>query len=77
MHRLLLREIKPAFKEKFEPELLMLMQIVLYQFSVYKTGASFGAQLQNLIYRDERRHHGGRECAARADPCRHAQELSE
>ncbi|CAG8657978.1 8119_t:CDS:2 [Ambispora leptoticha] len=40
----------------FEPELLALLQLVLYRFSIYESGATYGAQLQNLKYRNEKRH---------------------
>ncbi|CAG8553426.1 35269_t:CDS:2 [Gigaspora margarita] len=50
---------KPQFREAFEPELLAALQLVMYRFSFYESGASYGAQLQNLKYRNERRHSGG------------------
>ncbi|RIB20938.1 Pex12 amino terminal region-domain-containing protein [Gigaspora rosea] len=50
---------KPQFREDFEPELLAALQLVMYRFSIYESGASYGAQLQNLKYQNERRHSGG------------------
>ncbi|CAG8539145.1 24576_t:CDS:2 [Dentiscutata erythropus] len=49
----------PQFREAFEPEILAALQLVMYRFSIYESGASYGAQLQNLKYRNERRHSGG------------------
>lgn len=31
----------------------------MYRFSVYDMGATYGSQLQNLVYRNERKHSGG------------------
>lgn len=39
-----------AFKGQFEPELGLLIQLVLYRLSVWQTGASYGAKLQGLRY---------------------------
>ncbi|CAG8795901.1 15187_t:CDS:2 [Cetraspora pellucida] len=50
---------KPQFREVFEPELLAALQLIMYRLSIYESGASYGAQLQNLKYRNERQHSGG------------------
>ncbi|KAI8326887.1 Pex12 amino terminal region-domain-containing protein [Blakeslea trispora] len=50
--------LKPTLKETFEPEWLALLNLILFKFSIYDASASYGAQLQNLIYRDERYHTG-------------------
>jgi hypothetical protein len=31
----------------------------MYRFTIYESGASYGAQLQNLKYRNEMQHWGG------------------
>ena len=50
--------LQPQIKQTFEPELLAILQF-MYRFTVYESGASYGAQLQNLKYRNERHHWGG------------------
>lgn len=35
------------------------LNLIMYKFSVYDMGATYGSQLQNLIYRNERKHSGG------------------
>ncbi|KAF6762348.1 peroxisomal biogenesis factor 2 [Ephemerocybe angulata] len=42
--------ISNTLKSRFEPELAFLIQLVLYKFSVWDTGASYGAKLQDLRY---------------------------
>ncbi|KAH7930726.1 hypothetical protein BV22DRAFT_1000178 [Leucogyrophana mollusca] len=37
-------------KSRFEPELTLLIQLTLYKFSVWNTGATYGAKLQGLRY---------------------------
>ncbi|CAO3669612.1 unnamed protein product [Rhizopus microsporus] len=49
---------KTTFKEKYEPELLAVIQLVLFKYSLYDNSATYGAQLQNLKYRNERMHKG-------------------
>ncbi|KAI7869752.1 Pex12 amino terminal region-domain-containing protein [Spinellus fusiger] len=66
---------KPTLKEAFEPELLMLINLVLFKFSVYDTSASYGAQLQNLKYRNEWRHQGPLESIAKDAPLTRAQKI--
>lgn len=39
-----------SFKARFEPELQLLIQLVLYKLSIWNTGASYGAKLQDLRY---------------------------
>ncbi|KAL7749637.1 hypothetical protein RI367_004863 [Sorochytrium milnesiophthora] len=36
-----------------EPEMTLLLQLITYRLSLYKTGSSYGLELQNLKYRDE------------------------
>ncbi|KAG0233323.1 peroxisome assembly protein (Peroxin-2) [Actinomortierella wolfii] len=59
-----LRIMKPTFKEKFKPELTLLLNLIMYKFSVYDMGATYGSQLQNLVYRNERKHKGGLQSTA-------------
>ncbi|KAI0375698.1 peroxisomal biogenesis factor 2 [Pilatotrama ljubarskyi] len=42
--------INSAFKTQLEPELALLIHLVLYKFSVWDQGASYGAKLQGLKY---------------------------
>ncbi|KAF9169444.1 peroxisome assembly protein (Peroxin-2) [Mortierella sp. AD011] len=49
----------PTFKEKYKPELILALNLIMYKFSVYDMGATYGSQLQNLVYRNERKHSGG------------------
>ncbi|CAG8477702.1 16849_t:CDS:2 [Funneliformis mosseae] len=58
----------PQFKQTFEPELLAILQLIMYRLSIYESGASYGAQLQNLKYRNERQHWGGLQSTAKDSP---------
>ncbi|KAI0755472.1 Pex12 amino terminal region-domain-containing protein [Irpex lacteus] len=42
--------VNSAFKARFEPELTLLIQLTLYKFSLWDSGASYGARLQGLKY---------------------------
>ncbi|KAJ3548468.1 hypothetical protein NMY22_g1251 [Coprinellus aureogranulatus] len=42
--------ISNTLKSRFEPELALLIQLALYKFSIWDTGASYGARLQDLRY---------------------------
>jgi peroxin-2 len=42
--------VNVSMKARFEPELALLVQLVLYRFSVWSSGASYGAMLQGLRY---------------------------
>ncbi|KAG0325423.1 peroxisome assembly protein (Peroxin-2) [Podila humilis] len=55
---------KPTFKDRFKPELSLILNLIMYKFSVYDMGATYGSQLQNLIYRNERKHSGGLQSTA-------------
>ncbi len=37
-------------KTRFDPEIRLLLQLILYKLSIWNTGASYGAKLQNLEY---------------------------
>ncbi|RDB22809.1 Peroxisome biogenesis factor 2 [Hypsizygus marmoreus] len=39
-----------SLKARFEPELHLLIQLTLYKLSIWNTGASYGAKLQDLRY---------------------------
>ncbi|KAF8528820.1 peroxisomal biogenesis factor 2 [Hysterangium stoloniferum] len=43
--------IHSSYRSRFEPELNLLVYLVLYKFSVWDVGATYGAKLQNLRYR--------------------------
>ncbi|KAF8974447.1 Pex12 amino terminal region-domain-containing protein [Flammula alnicola] len=42
--------INSTFRARFEPELNLLIQLTLYKLSIWNTGASYGAKLQDLRY---------------------------
>ncbi|KAG0325097.1 peroxisome assembly protein (Peroxin-2) [Dissophora globulifera] len=56
--------LKPTIQDKFKPELTLALNLVMYKFSVYDMGATYGSQLQNLTYRNERKHSGGLQSTA-------------
>ncbi|KAI0320678.1 Pex12 amino terminal region-domain-containing protein [Amylostereum chailletii] len=43
--------IRSSLKSRFEPELALFIQLTLYRLSVWTTGASYGAKLQDLRYK--------------------------
>ncbi|KAI0053013.1 hypothetical protein FA95DRAFT_1601369 [Auriscalpium vulgare] len=43
--------IHSTLKTRFEPELVLVIQLTLYRLSVWNSGASYGAKLQDLTYR--------------------------
>ncbi|EIE78571.1 hypothetical protein RO3G_03275 [Rhizopus delemar RA 99-880] len=67
---------KPAMKERFEPELLALLNLTLFKLSIYNSSTTYGAQLQNLKYRNERMHKGSLESIAKDAPLTKAQKIS-
>ncbi|KAF9186759.1 peroxisome assembly protein (Peroxin-2) [Haplosporangium sp. Z 767] len=67
---------KPSLKEKFKPELILALNLVMYKFSVYDMGATYGSQLQNLIYRNERKHSGGLQSTAKDAPLTKTQKIA-
>ncbi|ORX52040.1 hypothetical protein DM01DRAFT_1289303 [Hesseltinella vesiculosa] len=66
---------KPTIKEAFEPELLGLLNLVLFKLSIYDSSASYGAQLQNLKYRNEWKHRGFLESIAKDAPLSKTQKM--
>lgn len=54
-------QIRSTLPDSLEPELLALLKLVLFKYSIWDRGASYGAMLQNLRYRNEWAHRGGRE----------------
>ena len=42
--------VQSTLKSRFEPELSLFIQLTLYRLSVWATGASYGAKLQDLKY---------------------------
>ncbi|KAL0090999.1 Pex12 amino terminal region-domain-containing protein [Phycomyces blakesleeanus] len=65
----------PAFKESIEPELLALLNLALFKLSIYDTSATYGAQLQNLKYRNEWKHGGPLESIAKDAPLTKTQKI--
>ncbi|KAG7096796.1 hypothetical protein E1B28_004205 [Marasmius oreades] len=45
-----LSTINAVWARRLEPELTMLLQLALYRFSIWNSGASYGAKLQGLRY---------------------------
>lgn len=43
--------VNSALKSKFDPELALIIQLALYKLSVWDSGATYGAKLQDLRYR--------------------------
>ncbi|KAL1918391.1 uncharacterized protein VTP21DRAFT_3051 [Calcarisporiella thermophila] len=66
---------RPSLKENYEPELVALLQLALYRFSVYDSGASYGSMLQNLIYRNEKEHLESQVTSAKISPLTHFQRV--
>lgn len=51
--------IKRTLPDRIEPELIALLKLVLFKYSIWDNGATYGAMLQNLRYRNEWVHRGG------------------
>lgn len=47
---LLIFSRQSSLKGRFDPELTLLIQLTLYKFSLWDTGATYGAKLQGLRY---------------------------
>ncbi|KAK7470474.1 peroxisome assembly protein (Peroxin-2) [Stygiomarasmius scandens] len=45
-----LSQVSTSLHRKFQPEITLFIQLVLYRFSVWNHGASYGAKLQGLRY---------------------------
>ncbi|KAI5780000.1 Pex12 amino terminal region-domain-containing protein [Geopyxis carbonaria] len=50
-----LKYFRPALKENYEPELLLLLRAALFKLTIWDHNASYGAALQNLRYTDARK----------------------
>lgn len=46
--------VKPAWKSRFTPELMLLVEMILYHGSIWSQGSSYGARLQGLRYQSAR-----------------------
>ncbi|CAB4406530.1 unnamed protein product [Rhizophagus irregularis] len=57
----------PQIKQTFEPELLAILHFI-YRLTVLESGATYGAQLQNLKYRNEKQHLGGLQSITKDSP---------
>ncbi|KAE8225392.1 hypothetical protein CF319_g1844 [Tilletia indica] len=60
-----LANIKATLPSDLEPELLLLLRLVLYKLSIWDNGATYGAMIQNLKYRNEWAHRGGLQSTSR------------
>lgn len=63
-----LRNIKSTLPQTLEPEMLLVLRLLLYKFSIYERGTTYGAMLQNLRYRNEWAHSGGLQSTSRDAP---------
>ncbi|CAO3641615.1 unnamed protein product [Mucor hiemalis] len=68
--------LKPTIKENYEPELLGLLNLILFKLSVYDSSATYGSQLQNLKYRNEWKHGGALESIAKDAPLTRGQKIA-
>ncbi|KAI8070828.1 Pex12 amino terminal region-domain-containing protein [Gongronella butleri] len=66
---------KPTIKETLEPEMLAVLNLILFKLSIYDSSASYGAQLQNLKYRNEWKHGGILESIAKDAPLTKTQKI--
>ncbi|CAO3649572.1 unnamed protein product [Cunninghamella blakesleeana] len=66
---------KPTMRENFEPEMLAILNFILFKLSIYDSSASYGAQLQNLKYRNEWEHSGILESIAKDTPLTKTQKI--
>ncbi|KAI8059373.1 Pex12 amino terminal region-domain-containing protein [Gilbertella persicaria] len=67
---------KPTIKETFEPECVAILNLILFKLSIYDSSATYGAQLQNLKYRNERNHQGVFESIAQDGPLTQTQKIA-
>ncbi|KAK0558749.1 peroxisome assembly protein (Peroxin-2) [Tilletia horrida] len=63
-----LSNIKATLPSDLEPELLLVLRLVLYKLSIWDHGATYGAMIQNLKYRNEWAHRGGLQSTSRDIP---------
>ncbi|SNX81638.1 related to peroxisome assembly protein car1 [Melanopsichium pennsylvanicum] len=63
-----LGSIRSTLASDLEPELLLLLKLALFKFSIVDRGASYGSMLQNLKYRNEWAHRGALQSTARDQP---------
>lgn len=63
-----LSSIRSTLPSDLEPELLLLLKLALFKFSIVDRGASYGSMLQNLKYRNEWAHRGALQSTARDQP---------
>lgn len=63
-----LGSIRSTLPSDLEPELLLLLKLALFKFSIVDRGASYGSMLQNLKYRNEWAHRGALQSTARDQP---------
>ncbi|KAI9021932.1 Pex12 amino terminal region-domain-containing protein, partial [Hyaloraphidium curvatum] len=50
-----LKLLKPGLRDAFEPEIMAILQFAMYRLSIFPARATYGSQLQNLVYRNEYR----------------------
>ncbi|CDR99750.1 hypothetical protein [Sporisorium scitamineum] len=63
-----LGSIRSTLPSDLEPELLLLLKLALFKFSIVDREASYGSMLQNLKYRNEWAHRGALQSTARDQP---------
>lgn len=63
--KLAIRNIRSTLPTILEPELLLVLRLIIYRFSIFERGTTYGAMLQNLRYRNEWAHSGGLQSTSR------------
>ncbi|GAA94719.1 uncharacterized protein L969DRAFT_17524 [Mixia osmundae IAM 14324] len=63
-----LQNLRGSGRSSLEPELKALLQFFILRLSIYESGASYGATLQNLKYRNEWLHGGNLESSPARQP---------
>lgn len=63
-----LSAIRSTLPQRLGPEVKALLQLVLWKLSIYERGATYGAMLQNLRYRNEWLHSKGLQSTYRDAP---------
>lgn len=66
--KMALRNIRSTLPTTLEPEMMLVLRMILFRYSVYERGTTYGAMLQNLRYRNEWAHSGGLQSTSRDAP---------
>ncbi|VVT57716.1 uncharacterized protein SAPINGB_P005834 [Magnusiomyces paraingens] len=63
------KTFKPGFKDRYEPEMLLILKLLIFKLTVWDNSATYGAKLQNLMFVD------GRKCTSIKKPLSQSQRL--